>query len=106
MADNEKNQQKQESLVLLVSLGFRIGLAMLGEERFMEPFLIFCMVLMATWHWSASSCWVSLHACLAERMQLLKCVAVSFGIIVHLTYILSYRLGLSHSLIVLVKYVR
>nr|DAN90181.1 MAG TPA: hypothetical protein [Caudoviricetes sp.] len=33
-------------------------------------------------------------------MQLPKCVAVSFGIIVHLTYILSCRFGFSYSLIV------
>ena len=33
MADNEKNQQQQEILVLLVSLRFfRIGLAVLGEK--------------------------------------------------------------------------
>lgn len=33
MADNEKNQQQQEVLVLLVSLRFfRIGLAVLGEK--------------------------------------------------------------------------
>lgn len=35
MADNEKNQQQQETLVLLVSLRFfRIGLTMLGKELF------------------------------------------------------------------------
>ena len=33
MAENEKNQQKQETLVLLVSLRvFCIGLTMLGKE--------------------------------------------------------------------------
>lgn len=33
MADNEKNQQQQGILALLVSLGFfRIGLAVLGEK--------------------------------------------------------------------------
>lgn len=92
------------SMLAEIPKRFTIG-QRISKEGFMEPFSIFCMVLIATWHWSASSCWVSLHSNRAVRMQLPKCVAVLFGIIIHLTYILSYRFELLHSLIVPIRYI-